>query len=256
MDDELEVQTPAVENTPSTTDTAPADNPPSDSDINRESVNEESMVETASQDTSSEPRKKLKVNREVPDLIAKARQEEKDKLYPQIKALKEENDFLKTKNSELEAEITRLTSELEEVKNIMGELDKQQQSLEALEAKLKADFQKELDERERKYQVELHKQKVLSANAGKLIPELVTGSTIEEIDAAVERAKARFEEIRQSVLNNEVPPPPPPLPPVGNPAETSPAIDLSNIRGMSREEYAAKRKLLKTQILREGGYLS
>ena len=48
--------------------------------------------------------------------------------------------------------------------------------------------------------VEGYRRALLAENAGKVVPELVTGSSLEELEASVERARAAFESVRTATL--------------------------------------------------------
>lgn len=170
-------------------------------------------------------------------LIQKAREEEKNKLYPQIKKLKEENGgYVKTHNDDLIAiatkdkeietlkkEIETLKSQLdgnesEAVKSLKKDLKAAQDEVQNLKEsapnieELTANIRAEVDA---EYAIKFYKEKKIQEAQGKIIPELVTGNTEEEINASVEKAIARYNEIASSVT------PAPPVNPVVNPANPS-----------------------------------
>ncbi len=200
-------------------------------------------------------------------LIQKARQEEKDKLYPEIEALKNKNktlsEELQTKTTEITdlqkkieettAKYTTMEEELEELKSKnekAGEKDKELQKLQKtigeLTTKLK-DIEKIAEEREkaneervRKMNLELFKKEKLLEAGDEIILELVSGETEEEITTSIETAKAKYKEIYEKAVKG-VPPTKPANPNVGIiPKDMKP----EDIRKMSPEEYKEYRKAL------------
>lgn len=165
------------------------------------------------------------------DLIAKARKEEKEKLYPQINSLKEEVakitekynkalltiEELKEDKEKLEKTITELKnasnkSNDEKIVELNKEIEKLQKEIERLNAEKNSVNPQEIEEKIRnEYEVKLYREKVLREavenNVG-LIPELVTGTTKEEIDNSLEVSKKRYEEIVGKVAstNFNIPP--------------------------------------------------
>ena len=170
-------------------------------------------------------------------LIAKAREEEKNKLYPTIEKLKTENaTYIQTHNEDLIAigtkdkEIERLNSE---IKTLQSQIDgKESEALKSLKKELKAaqdelqtmkDSAPNIDElRENirneikaEYDLKFYREKKIQEANGKIIPELVSGNTEEEINASVEKSMARYNEIVGAVT------PPPVVNPKLNPANPS-----------------------------------
>lgn len=153
------------------------------------------------------------------DLIAKARKEEKDKLYSQlqgkdskindlteknnslllglsskdeeIKALKNEIKGLKSANTKSENETIR---GLEEEKNnllaTIDQLKNEQVQVEEIENRIKNE-----------YEVKLYRMEKLNSVGDEIISELVTGTTKEEIDASFEVAKAKYDSIREKYVS-------------------------------------------------------
>ena len=170
-------------------------------------------------------------------LIAKAREEEKNKLYPTIEKLRIENStYIQTHNEDLIAigtkdkEIERLNSE---IKTLQSQIDgKESEALKSLKKELKAaqdelqtlkDSAPNIDElRENirneikaEYDLKFYREKKIQEANGKIIPELVSGNTEEEINASVEKSMARYNEIVGAVT------PPPVVNPKLNPANPS-----------------------------------
>lgn len=160
------------------------------------------------------------------DLIAKARKEEKEKQYKTIEKLKgqietftkQHNDDLiivadlKEKLAKAEAKLsTAGTSDSEEVKTLKAELKTAQDSVASLTADLekfkntKPVSREEVEaevraELEAEYEVKTYKAtKMAELKDDILVPELVMGTTKEEIDASIQSALDRSAEIKKSL---------------------------------------------------------
>ena len=153
------------------------------------------------------------------DLIAKARKEEKEKQYKTIEKLRgqidtmtqQHNDDL-LKVADLEKQLKdvndKLTTvgsggdsdELKTAKETVKSLEKQLQeaydntlSREEVEAEVRAELEKE-------YEVKHYKTtKLMELKDDLLVPELVFGNTIEEIDASIQTALERSNEIKKNL---------------------------------------------------------
>lgn len=146
-------------------------------------------------------------------LIAQARREEKEKLYPQIEKLKAQAEVLtKQVNEALLAkgavekeladlkesqkkgdseEVTKFKAQVEALKSENEDLKKNTVSEEDLRKKL-----------EEEYQVKLYAKDKLAENKDKILSvfaEKVVGNTKEEIDSAIEKAIASSDEIRKEL---------------------------------------------------------
>jgi len=160
------------------------------------------------------------------DLIAKARKEEKDKQYKTIEKYKTQvntlteqhnSDLLKIADLEkrLETAETKLTKagsgDSEETKTLKAEVETLKADKKSLEDKVKTfESQKPVSreeveaevraELEAEYTVKTYKaEKMAELREDILVPELVMGTTKEEIDASIQSALARSEEIRKSL---------------------------------------------------------
>lgn len=188
------------------------------------------------------------------DLIAKARQEEKNKLYPQIQKLEGENKTLEARVSELETENTALKAELEEAKKTMGD---QNISID----QIRAEFAAELDKRDaenkrlaREAELKLYRERKIHEANGEIIPELVAlGEDEATIDQSVETAKARFKQIADNAASKAAPAAPSaPLMTPQAPRESAP-LDLSKSRDLSNEEWAKVRREMMAQAAGTAG---
>lgn len=194
------------------------------------------------------------------DLIAKARKEEKDKLYSQlqgkdakindlteknnslllglsskdeeIKALKNEIKGLKSANTKSDNETIR---GLEEEKNnllaTIDQLKNEQVQVEEIENRIKQE-----------YEVKLYRMEKLNSVGDEIISELVTGTTKEEIDASFEVAKAKYDSIKERYVSQSTQ-----NIPVAN-VDTSSlnanSINAMDISKMSQSEWAEYRTKL------------
>lgn len=152
-------------------------------------------------------------------LIARARQEEKDKLYPQLKAEKDKVAELTSKNNDLLVQVGTLKNEndvmkaqIEDLKNNKGanenaeitrlkeELNKVQKEYKEFKAGVvdEATLRQQVEaEVKQQYEVEMYKVEKLNSDEfkGQIIPELVSGDTKEAIDESLAKSKARYEEL-------------------------------------------------------------
>lgn len=148
------------------------------------------------------------------DLIANARKQEKDKLYPQIKKLEEEKKKLVEKNNqhlltigEKDARIkelelltnsdsvsekeTALQNEIESLKTTIANMEKDAISVEEIESSIRAE-----------YEVKLYREQKLREIGDTVIPELIIGTTKEEIDASIVASQERFNQISNKILGS------------------------------------------------------
>lgn len=166
------------------------------------------------------------------DLISKARKEEKEKQYSKIKKLedkvelftKQHNDdllmigtlekkvkeaeekltsasggdneqiaTLKTEVQTLKGEKTNLEKQLADVKKELETLKNSSVDEEVVEKRVREELEEE-------YKVKTYKaEKMAELKDEILVPELVLGTTIEEIDASIETARERSKSIREQL---------------------------------------------------------
>ena len=168
---------------------------------------------TAFAEENTEPPKNEGNTMNFEQLIAQARREEKEKLYPQIEKLKAQAEVLtKQVNEALLAkgaaekeladlkesqkkgdseEVTKLKAQVEALKSDNENLKKNTVSEEDLRKKL-----------EEEYQVKLYAKDKLAENKDKILSvfaEKVVGNTKEEIDLAIEKVIASSDEIRKEL---------------------------------------------------------
>lgn len=154
-------------------------------------------------------------------LIAKARKEEKEKLYPEIAKLKEEAEKKVARVNELllaigqkDEIISQKDKEIKELKS--GSKKTESQEVQELKIQI-ADLENKLAEKDGEIstiKITSYKERKIAEAGGEIIPELVSGMSEEEIDLAIEKAKERYKEIvskvapqKQTVANsNSIPP--------------------------------------------------
>lgn len=201
------------------------------------------------------------------DLIAKARKEEKDKHYGTIEKLKgqcntltEQHNTDLLKIAEFEKQLSEFKNsgiDIKEVNSLKEEVESLKKSKVDLETKLK-DFEgivpvdrNEIESKVRKeleaeYEVKTYKvTKLAEMKDDILVPELVNGNTIEEIDKSIQLALNRSEEIKKSLGYNSTPrrTPNAPSPSVKNNVQEVSAERLATLDVRSKE-YAELRKQL------------
>lgn len=143
-------------------------------------------------------------------LIAQARKEEKDKLYPRLKKAEDENRELTTKLNTSLLKIAALQEELEK-KNSAGDseevtnLKKQVTDLQAEIKTLKENAVDEESVRKKvaaEYEVKIYAQQQIEANKGSILSilhEEIKGNTKEEVDAAIQKAKEKTISIKKDL---------------------------------------------------------
>lgn len=153
------------------------------------------------------------------DLIAKARKEEKDKLYTQIQGKDSKITDLTEKNNSLLLDISAKDDEIQALKNeikglksantksdnekIRGLEEEKTQLLATIDQLKKEQAQiEEIENRiKNEYEVKLYRMEKLNSVGDEIISELVTGTTKEEIDSSFEVAKAKYDSIREKYIS-------------------------------------------------------
>ena len=207
------------------------------------------------------------------DDIERARQQEKEKLYPrledmqtQLRQLTEEREAERAERERLaqEAEAARQAQEEGEM-NVRELLEKREREsaerMAALESRYNTD--REIFNKERQLQeAELYRRDRIAQDSNDILPELrdfITGSTPEEIDQSIEAMKARTASVLANFAQAEPPPVPfqrigasPTAPPVG-PMEQLPSYETltpEDLRGMDMDTYKRHRDQLLQAVSR------
>lgn len=194
------------------------------------------------------------------DLITKARAEEKAKLYPKIQKLEGENAKLVEKNNSLlldlgtkDAEISDLKSQIEKAKSSKEATESEtvkalKDEIKTLKATIKdmesnaVDVDALTESIRGEYDVKLYREQRLREVGDTIIPELVMGTTKEEIDASITNAQSRFNDIIAKHGGNVAPTVTP-----NNVNTTSLNVkdfSVEDISNMTPQEWAEKRKML------------
>lgn len=213
------------------------------------STNTEVKTEQPTETKKEDPKPSGNVNFE--ELIAKARKEERDKLYPQLEKLKEKNNNLLLVVEERDKELASTKAELEtlrknadKLKKDVEEGTKTNKTVSQLTTNI-ALLERQLEELQAKYDndinsltLEMYKKEKI-AGANDIIPELVNGSTQEEIDAAIELSRQRFKAIEEQIIGSV-------QMPTANPSSNVMTIgkdmSMDDIANMPPEQWAEVRK--------------
>lgn len=167
----------------------------------------------ADENSDAEVVESAKDSVEVPEvnieqLLANVRQEEKAKLYPEIKKLKEDLAIMTKNNNDNLIKCATLESQLDskgepaemgELRSKITELTKQVLEFETEKAgsKKEEDIRAEI---EAEYAVKLYKTEKLGELKEVVLPtflDLIQGDTIEEIDLSIEKAKSKTLETKE-----------------------------------------------------------
>ncbi len=148
------------------------------------------------------------------DLRNRIRSEERQKLHTQITNAKTANDSLTRQLADKEKQVTDLEAKVaslearagqtesealkeitKEVKRLTAELAVRERDLStALASQVsREDIESEL---RKDYELEIHRLRLISTERDDIIPELVQGSTVEELEASVAKSKARLDALR------------------------------------------------------------
>lgn len=224
-----------------------------------ENLNTESSEQVVEAQSKDDDQKKVSSSSELKELLAKVRQEEKQKVYNRIEALESQLKTKDAKIQELEKSISDLQSklsgkdeekktELQMLTDTVVTLQERLDQMAVSQENERSEFQK----KQRELELDKYRDKKVSSAKGKIIPEMVRGSTEAEIDASFVVAKQRYQEIIASAVAGkdaeiEMSPAPPPVVPVRD--SNSGQFTPDDIQRMSPAEYAAHRKQLLKQVV-------
>jgi len=196
---------------------------------------------------------------QLDEMLKKARQQEKDKLYQSLKTASEQSEQLKGEHERVQKEYLKTQERLKTLQDDkMSDLEKVNKQIEAIIAENESLRQKidtvskEADERITKSQVNAYKQDRIKAE-GLLFSDLVSGGTKEEIDASITAIKERELTIKRQVEDQVRLELKDSLPKAISPNTAEPSIapannryNLSKLRG---DEYKNIRQKLLSQAL-------
>lgn len=135
--------------------------------------------------------------------ITAARRDEKNKLYPDIEKHKEANRRLEADLAEARSQLSKSTNDAKRTEELQAKIAEMESSFsrvldETLE-KARTETSKRFEESELKaYRAEL-----IASAGGKVLPELVHGTTREEILASFNASKVRFAEIADAAAKEK-----------------------------------------------------
>ena len=199
------------------------------------------------------------------DDIEKARQQEKEKLYPRLEEMSEQLKLLKAERDAEAAERQRVA---EEAENLRKAKEEEEMDLRQLFERRETEFKSQINELNQRYETDravFERERALQeAYAYRIarieqeqeyiLPELrdlIGGDSPEQIDAAIEEMKARSEAIFTNMAAASQPQPfrgaaMPSVPPVG-PMEQLPqqeSLTAEDIRNMPMDDYKKYREQL------------
>lgn len=162
--------------------------------LNQDKTTDNSQVQSQSQVNTPSPVDQISE-------IEKARKQEKDKLYAKMKELEDKNklfeDFLNKEKQKAEEYAQQLErqkqmqmSEEERIKQTVTKLVEQNDTL----SKQLEEVARNAQEKLRESELRAYKAQAL-AKSNVLIPELVSGNSVEEIDQAIRFAKEKEQQI-------------------------------------------------------------
>lgn len=164
----------------------------------------------------------------INEIANKVRKEEKEKLYSELEAQKKAAKTAEEKAVLLEKQQEALQKQLEEATKgdkkggkDSDEVKALKEQMERLAAEKKAaeenfnSFRTEINQKLDKERLDTYKAQAIAAAGGKIIPELVSGDSVDAVNLSVERAKQRYAEIAKSAGAS--------APGTGNPGEGNPA---------------------------------
>ena len=193
------------------TNTDPSNTPqvPAKGDASLPEASDQTPKITDQQDTNSPPTVQGYTQEQVAELLKKAREEEKNKVFSKLEAAKSDKEKVEAALQELEATKKQLeadrdalregrATELKSVNDELGQLREQNKKLEqSFQASLEASAKKIREQELKAYKAE----KVRVAQIKGI--DFVQGNDEAEIDAAIEKVKIREAEIAEQ-LREEV----------------------------------------------------
>lgn len=196
---------------------------------------------------------------QLQEMLTKARQEEKDKLYKSIEKTKTESQNLQAERDKVLNDLKLAEKKLTTLQDSnMSDIEKVNKQIELLAEQnnlLKSQLEQvsqQAEARVRESEVKSYRQKQIE-QSGLLFPEMVKGSTPEEIDAFIAMLKEREQSVRQQVedrlWSEKAQDVPRPMSPYGEQSQLNATADRYRISKMSRDEYQAYRQKLMAQAM-------
>lgn len=219
-------------------------------ELNKENL--EGNIEEKSNKEIQPPQSVEKKKEAMDEILNKIRSEEKQKAYADINKWKEDAKKHKEEKEELlkqlkafqdagKSDVEKLTAS---VKELTEKLTLSTQEHEQFKQK----YVEELNRKE----LEIYKIKKIQEAGEEIIPELVVGNSVEEIDLAVEKAKEKFQTIVEKYKKTPTYASTTPTnPPSAIAKQDKQTIKGSDIATMSLEEYKKNRANIKSIARKE-----
>lgn len=226
--------------------------------------------DTKSTDTNQQPQSKdVVLKKDVDALLAKVRQEEKSKLYPEIEKLKNKSIELESMNKSLAEKIEERQKEVEALRaGKLGELDSVNKELNNLRETNKQlsvaieNVATEAAAKIRQSELASYREKRIRESGLKAFHDMVSGNNEEEIEEAIKKVAEKentiFEKAREEALAQLAKDLPKPIAPDGsqgrnlvsnmNPQKRAQIVGLKD-----NSEYAKLREELMTEAKRKAG---
>lgn len=193
------------------------------------------------------------------ELVAKARREEKDKLYKSMEKTKSELQEAQSQNEAVQKELTETKERLQaSEESTMSEMQKVQEALSLLKEQNEM-LQKRLDEVAQEADLKVKRSELNSykkeriEQEGLMLSELIDGASQEEIDSAIQAVKTREDLLRKSLeekvrkeLSAELPRP---LSVDSQESSVAPASDRYRLSKLNPNDYQTMRQQLMQKAL-------
>ena len=148
---------------------------------------------------------------DVTKLINQVRNDEKTKLYGKIDSLKKEREDSQAQIEKLKSALKNIEeasgkkeemnkTEMEQLINQVGGLTKEIENLNSARIADKVEAEKIT----RQLQLSAYKKDIINSAGGKIIPEMVSGNSEEELDISAIQAKKKYQEIVESVYQKGI----------------------------------------------------
>ena len=215
-------------------------------------------AQEASSDATPKASEETFSKEQVAEMLNKARQDEKSKLYKTIEKNKAEANKLVEDRDKVLGELNEAKDRLQLLQDAnMSDIEKVNKQLELLAEQNKLlqaqveSVSKQAEERVRNSELSAYKQKQIES-ANLMFPEMVSGSTREEIDESIKMLKERESSVRQSLEEKlraeQAVNVPRPMSPEGSTSTVS-VKDRYQLSKLDRGEYAKVRQKLMSQAL-------
>lgn len=208
------------------------------------------IIKTEREKIEAETEKKLKetiraTKEQIRGELERVKEESKRK-EDELEKARKELDLLKQKTNSSKEEIEKARMESEEKEKLL-------QIAEERAKKLVENVTNHFNEVLSKKDLEIYKKSKIADYAGEIIPELVTGGSVEEIDQAVEKARAKYKEIEmkalkkkeEEVLMNSK------IPTVSSTISNYEDIDYKSLLSMSDKDFDAYSKKLIEEYIKK-----